>query len=73
MQVTIPSELSGTIIGKGGQRINQIRDESRAKIEIDTSTYGADERIISITGTPSQIQVAQHLLQERLSKSILML
>ena len=70
-QVTIPSELSGTIIGKGGQHINQIRDELRATIEIDTSiTYGADERIINITGTPHQIQVAQHLLQERLTNQL---
>ena len=67
LQVTVPSELIGIIIGKGGQTINQIRDESLAKIEIDTSTtYGSDKRI-SITGTLQQIQMAQLLLQDRLT------
>ena len=67
LQVAVPSELIGIIIGKGGQTINQIRDESLAKIEIDTSTtYGSDKRI-SITGTLQQIQMAQLLLQDRLT------
>ena len=65
--MTIPSEYVGAIIGKGGERIKRIRDESGAKIQIDKeSTYGNDEQIINISGTPEQIQMAQHLLQERL-------
>jgi len=63
-QVTIPNELGGTIIGKGGERINRVRTDSGAKIEIGTSAYGNDERIITITGTPHQIQMAQYLLQQ---------
>ena len=65
--MTIPSEYVGAIIGKGGERIKRIREESGAKIQIDKeSTYGNDEQIINISGTPEQIQMAQHLLQERL-------
>ena len=30
--MTIPNELSGTIIGRGGERINRIRDETGATI-----------------------------------------
>uniref|UniRef100_A0A915LTD3 K Homology domain-containing protein n=1 Tax=Meloidogyne javanica TaxID=6303 RepID=A0A915LTD3_MELJA len=63
-QVTIPNELAGTIIGKGGDRINRIRSESGSRIEVG-NTYGNDERIITITGTPHQIQSAQYLLQQR--------
>jgi len=62
-QVTIPNDLGGTIIGKGGERINRIRHESGAKIDVG-QPYGNDERIISITGTPGQIQHAQYLLQQ---------
>ena len=69
-QITVPSEQIGTIIGKGGETINQIRDKSRAKIEIDTSTYGSDERIISVIGTPLQIQMVQRLIQERLTNQL---
>jgi hypothetical protein len=61
--VTIPSELGGTIIGKGGERINRIRDESGAHIIVDPASAG-DERIITISGTSNQIQQAQYLLQQ---------
>ncbi|TKR59518.1 hypothetical protein L596_029178 [Steinernema carpocapsae] len=62
-QVTIPNELGGTIIGKGGERINRIRDESGATVIVEPA-HGNEERIITITGTPMQIQQAQYLLQE---------
>lgn len=63
-QVTIPNELGGTIIGKGGERINRIRHESGSRIDVAKAT-GNEERIITITGTPHQIQTAQYLLQQR--------
>ena len=63
VQVTIPSELGGTIIGKGGERINRIREDSGAHIIVDPA-QGSDERIITISGTQTQIQTAQYLLQQ---------
>ncbi|XP_028821178.1 LOW QUALITY PROTEIN: heterogeneous nuclear ribonucleoprotein K [Denticeps clupeoides] len=62
-QVTIPKDLAGSIIGKGGQRIKQIRHESGAAIKIDEPLQGSEDRIITITGTQEQIQNAQYLLQ----------
>ncbi|XP_067269166.1 heterogeneous nuclear ribonucleoprotein K isoform X2 [Pseudorasbora parva] len=62
-QVTIPKDLAGSIIGKGGQRIKQIRHESGASIKIDEPLQGSEDRIITITGTQDQIQNAQYLLQ----------
>jgi len=67
-QVTIPNELGGTIIGKGGERINRIRMESGARIDVGTA-YGNEERIITISGTPHQIQTAQYLLQQSVRTS----
>uniref|UniRef100_A0A671V3R2 Heterogeneous nuclear ribonucleoprotein K n=1 Tax=Sparus aurata TaxID=8175 RepID=A0A671V3R2_SPAAU len=64
-QVTIPKDLAGSIIGKGGQRIKQIRHESGASIKIDEPLEGSEDRIITITGTQDQIQNAQFLLQNR--------
>uniref|UniRef100_A0A8C1U9M0 Heterogeneous nuclear ribonucleoprotein K n=1 Tax=Cyprinus carpio TaxID=7962 RepID=A0A8C1U9M0_CYPCA len=58
-QVTIPKDLAGSIIGKGGQRIKQIRHESGASIKIDEPLQGSEDRIITITGTQDQIQNAQ--------------
>ncbi|KAK2119607.1 hypothetical protein P7K49_000993 [Saguinus oedipus] len=58
-----PDMLAGSIIGKGGQRIKQIRHESGASIKIDEPLEGSEDRIITITGTQDQIQNAQYLLQ----------
>jgi heterogeneous nuclear ribonucleoprotein K len=63
-QVTIPKDLAGAIIGKGGGRIRRIRSESNAFIQIDEALPGSNDRIITITGTPKQIQAAQYMLQQ---------
>lgn len=63
-QVTIPKELAGAIIGKGGGRIRRIRSESNALIRIDEALPGSTDRLIVISGTPKQIQAAQLMLQQ---------
>lgn len=63
-QVTIPKDLAGAIIGKGGARIRKIRSDSGAGITIDEPLPGSNDRIITITGSPNQIQMAQYLLQQ---------
>ena len=62
-QVTIPSDLGGTIIGRGGERIARIRQDSGAQITLEPSN-GQPERIITIKGTEQQIHSAQYLLQQ---------
>ncbi|XP_044744311.1 heterogeneous nuclear ribonucleoprotein K isoform X2 [Coccinella septempunctata] len=63
-QVTIPKDLAGAIIGKGGGRIRKIRQDSGAGITIDEPLPGSNDRIITITGSQNQIQMAQYLLQQ---------
>ncbi|XP_781909.1 heterogeneous nuclear ribonucleoprotein K [Strongylocentrotus purpuratus] len=62
-QVTIPNDLAGSIIGRGGQRIKRIRMQSGAQIKIDDPLSGAKDRIITITGTQHDIAHAKFLLQ----------
>uniref|UniRef100_A0A8I3S1J8 Heterogeneous nuclear ribonucleoprotein K n=2 Tax=Canis lupus familiaris TaxID=9615 RepID=A0A8I3S1J8_CANLF len=62
-QVTISKDLAGSIIGKGGRRIKQVRHESGASIKIDEPLEGSEDRVITITGTQDQIQNAPYLLQ----------
>nr|XP_054750820.1 heterogeneous nuclear ribonucleoprotein K-like [Lytechinus pictus] len=62
-QVTIPNDLAGSIIGRGGQRIKKIRTQSGAQIKIDDPLQGAKDRIITITGTQHDIAHAKFLLQ----------
>ncbi|CAK1550691.1 unnamed protein product [Leptosia nina] len=68
-QVTIPKDLAGAIIGKAGSRIRKIRADSGAAIEIAEPLPGANDRVITITGTPHRIQMAQYLLQQSVHES----
>ncbi|XP_032233402.1 heterogeneous nuclear ribonucleoprotein K isoform X1 [Nematostella vectensis] len=63
-QVTIPKDLAGSIIGKGGERIKMIRNRCNAVIKIDDPLPGSNDRIITITGNQEQINHAQYLLQQ---------
>ncbi len=58
-------QYAGAIIGKGGSRIRRIRADSGASITIDEALPGATDRIITISGAPGQIRMAQYLLQQR--------
>jgi len=65
MYLTGVFQLAGLIIGKGGQRIKEIRQQSRASVSIADPDEGSEDRIITIVGTNDQIHCAQYLLQMR--------
>jgi len=56
-------QLAGIVIGKSGQRIRQVRQDSGADVELSDATGGTSDRIITITGTLQQIQAAQYMMQ----------
>merc|ERR550534_3292601 len=63
-QVTIPKDVAGAIIGRGGERIRNIRMKSGANIKMDEAKEGSNERVITLTGNNNQIQYAQFLMQQ---------
>lgn len=63
-QVTIPNDVAGAIIGKGGERIRNIRQRSGADIKIEDPQPGKQDRVITICGFQDQIQYAQFLMQQ---------
>lgn len=67
-QVTIPKDLAGAIIGRGGNRITEVRRQSGAQVVIDEALPGSNDRIITITGSQEQIDAAQFLLQNSVRK-----
>jgi len=67
-QVTLAKSLCGAVIGPGGQRIRWIRRDSGASITIEEETENED-RVITLEGTPEQIQTAQYLLQQAVKAS----
>ncbi|PWN99059.1 hypothetical protein FA09DRAFT_325026 [Tilletiopsis washingtonensis] len=73
-QIFIPNDLVGCIIGKGGQKINEIRQMSASHIKIMEPGAGiaaggsGTERLVTITGPPANIQLAVSLLYQRLEQ-----
>ncbi|MCE3050685.1 hypothetical protein HAX54_047885 [Datura stramonium] len=47
-RILCPADKIGGVIGKGGATIRQLREETGAKIRIDDSLSGCDERVIVI-------------------------
>ena len=78
-QIFIPNDLVGCIIGKGGQKINEIRQLSASHIKIMERNAGiaaggsGTERLVTITGPPPNIQMAVTLLYQRLEQEKLRL
>ncbi|GAA5869467.1 hypothetical protein JCM16303_000481 [Sporobolomyces ruberrimus] len=70
-QIFIPNELVGSIIGKAGAKINEVRQASQCQIKINEPGEAAPggsplERLVTITGQPNGIQIAVRLLYQRL-------
>ena len=65
----VPVQLVGRLIGRGGQGIRELREMSRATIKINTDCEpGTEQRKVTVTGTPDQLQFALSLIQQRLAQ-----
>ncbi|KAJ3325826.1 hypothetical protein HDU93_002585 [Gonapodya sp. JEL0774] len=65
-QIFIPNDMVGSIIGKGGAKINEIRQRSGSQIRIADAQATNSERLVTITGSPEANQLALYLLYSRL-------
>lgn len=65
-QIYIPNELVGAVIGKGGRKINEIRQGSGSHVKIEDAVPGAVERLVTLHGTFECNQIAVYLLHQRL-------
>ncbi|CAO2656217.1 Nn.00g050200.m01.CDS01 [Neocucurbitaria sp. VM-36] len=70
-QIFIPNDMVGAIIGKGGAKINEIRQLSGSVIKINEPTDNSNERLVTITGTQECNQMALYMLYSRLGERIL--
>ncbi|XP_044727800.1 poly(rC)-binding protein 3 isoform X3 [Chrysoperla carnea] len=64
-EMTVPNELIGCIIGKGGTKIAEIRQISGAMIRIsncEDREGGNTDRTITISGNPDAVALAQYLI-----------
>jgi far upstream element-binding protein len=64
-EVAVPPNFIGLVIGKGGESIKRIQQESGCKIQFDTTKSDAHgNKICSISGPPDSVHRAQQLIQE---------
>uniref|UniRef100_M4AMQ4 Poly(rC) binding protein 4 n=1 Tax=Xiphophorus maculatus TaxID=8083 RepID=M4AMQ4_XIPMA len=61
-ELLIPNDLIGSIIGRQGTKINEIRQVSGAQIKIGSQIDSSSDRHVTITGTPIAINLAQYLI-----------
>jgi len=63
--ITAPNDLCGAIIGKGGSRIRDVRQQSGASVNFSESEKDSKEdRTITITGTQQQVQLAEQFITQ---------
>ena len=67
-QVTIPNDMVGKLIGRGGETINRLKQQSGCEIQIapeGAAVAGVPEgnRVVTLRGTPQALALAQQLMR----------
>lgn len=66
-QMQVAASKCGLVIGKGGESIRHIMQQSGAYIELSRANGpSATEKFFTIRGTPQSIEVAQQLISEKI-------
>lgn len=63
-RILCPVSKSGSVIGKGGGIISRIREETGAKVRLEETVPGCDERIVVITGSEKDGEVSNEPANE---------
>ncbi|XP_035235335.1 far upstream element-binding protein 3-like isoform X4 [Anguilla anguilla] len=69
---TIPADKCGLVIGKGGETIKNINQQSGAHVELQRNpppNTDPNVRIFTIRGTPQQMDLARQLIDEKIGGS----
>ncbi|KAM9115587.1 far upstream element-binding protein 2 isoform 1-T1 [Pangshura tecta] len=64
----VPDGMVGLIIGRGGEQINKIQQDSGCKVQISPDSGGLPERSVSLTGSPESVQKAKMMLDDIVSR-----
>ncbi|KAJ3412354.1 RNA binding protein, heterogenous nuclear RNP-K like protein [Chytridiales sp. JEL 0842] len=64
--ITVPSDMVGCIIGKGGSFISTIRRQSGARLRIAEEEEGTFQRVVTITGSHQSNKKALQMIYDQL-------
>jgi len=69
-RMKIPAHRTGAIIGKGGETIKAIKQQSGCDIELDKNAKecGSEESVFILRGSQDKIQKARSLIEQRLAR-----
>eukprot|EP00731_Ephydatia_muelleri_P024155 Em0016g426a len=66
VQMSVPGNKCGLVIGKGGETIRQLQVQSGAHIELFRGTQpNPNEKLFNLRGTAQQVAVAQQLIRQK--------
>jgi predicted RNA-binding protein YlqC (UPF0109 family) len=69
-KIAIPTQCAGSIIGRGGSVIRDLRAQSGTNISIaDPDPAQPHERVVTLTGSPQGIQTAVYLISQLVEQS----
>jgi len=66
--VPVPNYIMGTVIGRNGASINEIRSRSGATIKIAPLEQGATDRMVTITGSPAANEAAIAMIHQKMAE-----
>jgi far upstream element-binding protein len=64
--IDCPKTYVGLVIGRGGETIKLMQDQSSAKIQIDQNVPAGHPCKITVSGMPYAVEAAQRLIQEKM-------
>jgi hypothetical protein len=62
--VQVEQATSGRLLGRGGETVKRMREQSNAFIDIQNSIRGATKRVVTIKGAPDCIVTALGLVAD---------
>lgn len=67
MDIQVQQQLVGWLLGGRGKTVQQIQDETGAKIMIDQTTKDAGYSVVHVSGSISAVQLAERRIQSSIS------
>ena len=67
VQILVPKDMVGVIIGRGGEKIRRVMEESGCKISFASEVKQEDQKLCSLIGTEENIKVAKRLIKQIIS------
>ncbi|XP_072176228.1 far upstream element-binding protein 2-like isoform X2 [Diadema setosum] len=68
-EVVVPKHAVGMVIGRSGEMIKRIQEETKARVQFKPGDRDAPERVALITGAQNQIQEAVDMINDLISNA----